>query len=141
MRADGVRWRGRSLAVVVTAVVLGVAGCGSSDSSSDGASGGAATGAPTTADPSTLEGGCEILLGDERVLDATLEAAEGDDAERSRVQERLFAIVAAENDSLGDAAGQLVDYLDDPSAYVEDGELSADVSAAVADVRETCDVL
>ncbi|MET0929362.1 MAG: hypothetical protein ABWX74_07580 [Aeromicrobium sp.] len=144
--------RGGSVAVMMAIAVLGVASCGSS--ASDGGTATAPTtspadvpttepaSTPSTADPATLEGGCEILLGDEGVLDAALAFPESDDdAERTRVQERLFAIVAAENDSLGDPAGQLVDYLDDPAAYIVDGELSSTITAAEADIRETCDVL
>ncbi|MET0449147.1 MAG: hypothetical protein ABW004_12095 [Aeromicrobium sp.] len=93
-------------------------------------------------DPATLEGGCEILLGDDGALDAALAFRDsGDDDERTRVQERIFAIVTAENESLADPAGQLVDYLDDPDAYIEDGKLSSTITTAVSDIRETCDVL
>jgi hypothetical protein len=150
MQITGTRSRG-PVVVVMAIVALGVAGCGSSDSDVETPAGPStsSTGpAPSSAgpissgDPATLEGGCDILLGDEGVLDAALAAGEGDDeAERQRVQDRLFAIVSAENDSLGDAAGQLVDYLDDPSAYMKDGELDASITTAEADVRETCDVL
>ena len=140
----------RPLVVVVAVAALGLAGCGTSDSGGEtpaspapSTTKAATTAAPvSSADPATLEGGCDILLGDEGILDAALAAGEADDtAERQRVQERLFAIVSAENDSLADAAGQLVDYLDDPSAYVTGDELDASITTAESDIRETCDVL
>ena len=140
----------RPLVVVVAVAALGLAGCGTSDSDGEAPASpapsttkAATTAAPvSSADPATLEGGCDILLGDEGILDAALAAGEADDtAERQRVQERLFAIVSAENDSLADAAGQLVDYLDDPSAYVTGDELDASITTAESDIRETCDVL
>lgn len=140
------------LVVVLSIAALAVAGCGSSDS--DGEEGSTApsssapskpapsSAAPTSdADPATLEGGCDILLGDEGILDAALSITTSDDPDRARVQDRLFAIVTAENESLADAAGQLVDYLDDPAEYIEDGEPDASVTTADADIRETCDVL
>jgi hypothetical protein len=151
MQITGSMSRG-PVVVVMAIVALGVSGCGSSDSdaetpaspstSSTGPAPSSSAGPISSGDPATLDGGCDILLGDEGILDAALAAGEGDDdAERQRVQDRLFAIVSAKNDSLGDAAGQLVDYLDDPSAYVKDGELDASVTTAEADIRETCDVL
>ena len=150
MHLRGVGQRGGSLAIIVVVAALGLAGCGSSDSDQDAPSSPAtssaaapSSAAPTSSgDPATLDGGCDILLGDEDLLEAALAAGEGDDAaERQRVQDRLFTIVSAKNDSLADPVGQLVDYLDDPSAYVEDGELDASVTTAESDIRETCDVL
>jgi hypothetical protein len=150
MDLRGVGQRGGSLAIMVTVAALGLAGCGASDSDGETPSSPATSAAapPTSAapassgDPATLEGGCDILLGDEDLLAAALAAGEGDDAaERQRVQERLFTIVSAKNESLADPVGQLVDYLDDPSAYVEDGELDASITTAEADIGATCDVL
>lgn len=140
------------LVVVLSIAALGLAGCGSSDSAGEEDGTAPSSSVPSTpapssaaptsdADPATLEGGCDILLGDEGILDAALAITTSDDPDRERVQNRLLAIVSAENDSLADPAGQLVDYLDDPAEYIEDGEPDVSVTTADADIRETCDVL
>lgn len=104
-------------------------------------------------DPGTVEGACELLIEDE-VLAETLtfpkdRETAADEAQRSRLQDQLFSIVTADMQAspdessrqavLADSAGQLVDFLDDPKEYVEDGKLTSDVAAAVATIKRTCD--
>jgi hypothetical protein len=129
--------------------MLGTAACGSSASDDESPAAPTSAAPPASSsppvsgvDPSTLEGGCEIVFGDEDLLKAALKFPKSkDEAERARIQERLFSIVSAKNESLGDAAGQLVDYLDDPSAYIENGKPVSSISVAISDIRETCDSL
>ena len=42
------------------------------------------------------------------------------------------------NKELADPAGQLVDFLDDPDEYVEDGKPVTLITDAVAKIRSTC---
>jgi hypothetical protein len=96
-----------------------------------------------SADPATVAGACEILVGQEHVLDDAMEfpkqdESTEDEARREEVQGRLFAIVVANNKELADPAGQLVDFLDDPEEYVEHGKPIALITDAVVKIRTTC---
>lgn len=103
-------------------------------------------------DPGTVEGACKLLIEDE-VLAETLtypkdRAAAADESQRSLLQDQLFSIVTAGIEAspdesspqaeVADSAGQLVDFLDDPNEFVEDGKLSSDVAAAVARIKKAC---
>jgi hypothetical protein len=103
-------------------------------------------------DPGTVEGACKLLIEDE-VLAGTLtypkdRETAADESRRSVLQDQLFSIVTAGMEAspdespqadLADSAGQLVDFLDDPKEYVEDGHLVPLVSDAVAKIKKTCD--
>ena len=96
-----------------------------------------------SADPATVAGACEILVGKDHTLDAAMafpkqNESSADKALRGEVQERLFSIVVANNKELADPAGQLVDFLDDPEEYIEDGKPVALITDAVAKIRSTC---
>lgn len=100
---------------------------------------------PESVDPATVEGACGLLMGDGLLADALeypkVDESEKDRIRRSEIQERLMSIVFAdiENDMpLASSAGQIVDFLDDPEAYVEDGKLSPVVTAEVAEIKKTC---
>ncbi|MCZ4500017.1 MAG: hypothetical protein JWQ74_2572 [Marmoricola sp.] len=90
-------------------------------------------------DPGSLAAGCATLVrtGD-LVGQALAFGRTPDGTDRSAVQEKLFAVVTAGNKNLADAAGQLVDFLDDPEAYVDGGTINRDVTRAAADIRGTC---
>jgi hypothetical protein len=96
-----------------------------------------------SADPATVAGACEILVGKDHTLDDAMafpkqKESAADKALRGDVQERLFSIVAANNEELADPAGQLVDFLDDPEEYIEDGKPVTLITDAVAKIRSTC---
>jgi hypothetical protein len=98
---------------------------------------------PTTADPGTLAGACDILVGEGRAVQDALgfprkHESSADEKLRGEIQDRLFIVVAADNKDLADPAGQLVDFLDDPEAYVEDGKLDSLILNAFSDIRDTC---
>lgn len=109
---------------------------------------------PATAspDPATLAGGCEILLGGEPTLvDQTLSALRKEqmpdtDMEAYDLQDRLFAVTTAQlleakakrDRALGPPAGELGDFLDAPTYFVEDGRLDPRVTRTVARIRALC---
>lgn len=66
----------------------------------------------------------------------TASSAEQD--ERAKIQDRLFAIVAARNPKLGAPAGELVDVLDAPSYFVKAGRPDASVRRTVAKINKLC---
>lgn len=103
-------------------------------------------------DPGAVGGACKLLIEDE-VLAETLtypkeHETAADESQRSLLQDQLFSIVTADMEAspdesstradLADSAGQLVDFLDDPEVYVEDGKLTSDVAAAVAKIKKIC---
>lgn len=95
---------------------------------------------PRSPDPATVTGACTILMGDDALAETALTFAgrplQGDDA--YEIQEKLMAVVVARTKGLWRPAGQLVDLLDDPDAYVVGGMLSSRVSRAMTAVREVC---
>ncbi len=107
---------------------------------------------PKSIDPATVKGACALLI-DEGLLAGALEfpkAKETDEDEfkRGDIQERIFSIGTASmfsevhgegSNDLAPVTGQLVDFLDDPKAYVEDGKLTSDVAGAVAKIKKTCE--
>lgn len=127
------------LATAIAAVLM--SGCGTSDSSGDPAvSPGTNLSSP---DPVTLAGACDILVGEGRAVQEALgfprkQESSADRVLRGEIQEQLFSVVVADNKDLADPAGQLVDFLDDPEAYVENGQLSSTVLQAFSSIREIC---
>lgn len=118
-----------------------VSGCGTSDGGDPAAKPGISLSSP---DPATLAGACDILVGEGRAVQDALgfprkKESSADKVLRDEVQEQLFSVVVANNKDLADPAGQLVDFLDDPEAYVENGQLSPTVLRAFSDIRETCE--
>ncbi|KRC63715.1 hypothetical protein ASE12_02390 [Aeromicrobium sp. Root236] len=97
-----------------------------------------------SADPATLAGGCEILMGKGKVAQAALgftgkKESAADKASRGRLQDQLFTVVGANNPKLADPAGQLVDFLDDPAAYLDDdGKVGSTVLRAFSDIQKAC---
>jgi len=90
-------------------------------------------------DPATLAGGCAILVGkDDLAVRAFEYRGPANTDEASELQQRLFAIVVSFNKELTDPAGQLVDFLDDPAGYVENGEVIPKVAREMDRVRELC---
>jgi hypothetical protein len=127
-----------AFSIVMAAVLLSSCGSGSDGSSSDGSS----RPSPTN-DPATVEGACRIMLdGPDDLLQQTLtfpRPKSASAADRSAaIQEQLFEIVAAEQETLADPVGVLVDFLDDPRAYTKDGKLDDSITQAVATIRTTC---
>ncbi|MFL6171910.1 MAG: hypothetical protein ACJ716_03355 [Marmoricola sp.] len=99
--------------------------------------------AARTPDPASLAGGCTILVADGDLVQNTLDfghrpAAERDIRAGTTLQDRLFALVASRNPVLGDPAGQLVDYLDDPDAYNDGAGTTDTVTRAVDRIRASC---
>jgi len=93
-------------------------------------------------DPATTAGGCTILTNGDLVR-KTLALGHRPSGERSAgelwaLQERLEALVVARNKALGDASGQLVDYLDDPDGYNVGAGTIPKVTRAVTRIRSTC---
>jgi hypothetical protein len=93
--------------------------------------------------PATRADGCAILVGGDDLVARILEVGHLPSNERaagqaSVLQDRLFTVVVAHNRWLGDAAGQLVDYLDDPDAYNRGPGTTAEVTRAVRRVRAIC---
>lgn len=100
---------------------------------------------PATADPATLAGACEILVGKGQAVQDAMEFPKdketaADEQLRDEIQQRLFTVVTANNKELADPAGQLVDFLDDPEEYVEDGKPVALITDAVSEIRSTCKI-
>lgn len=92
---------------------------------------------PHTPDPATLEGACQILLGDGFAEDAV--TAVGKLESDYLLQERLMAVVYGFTPKVWEPAGQLVDFLDDPKWFVDaDGRVEPKVIAAVDDIRRAC---
>jgi hypothetical protein len=102
-------------------------------------------GDPKSADPATLRGGCQLLVGGDDLVGHVVSylrepATARDTASAYELQDRLMAPVDADNRRLANAAGELVDALDNPSAYVTaGGDLYPDVVRAVARIRSWCE--
>ncbi len=135
----------KRIAVTLACVAVLASGCGSSDSggSSDKPASEPTTSSSAAADPATLAGACEILVGKEHAVDDAMtfpkaKESAADAAFRQDVQQRLFSVVTANNKELTDPAGQLVDFLDDPDEYIEDGKPVAIITRAVSKIRSTC---
>ena len=99
---------------------------------------------PESADPATLAGGCEILVGGDGLAQQALtfpkkpESA-ADKRLRHEIQDKLSSVVFENaHKNLANPAGQLVDFLDDPTAYVEAGKLSNSVTRAYARIQKAC---
>ncbi len=60
------------------------------------------------------------------------------DRERHEVQQALFEIVLTGDKKLANPVGQLVDFLDDPAAYLADADLTARVERAADEIRRVC---
>ena len=96
-----------------------------------------------TTDPATTEGGCAILVGDDDLVQETLDfghlpAGKRDERTGSELQDRLFTLVVSRTKQLDDAAGQLVDYRDDPDAYNVGAGTDEKVTRAVDRIRAVC---
>lgn len=100
---------------------------------------------PRSDDPATMAGGCAILTGKSGAVAQAMrfypvpDKSAADERRRAETQDRLFALVAANNPKLADPAGQLVDFLDDPAGYVNaDGKLDDSISSAVRTIETAC---
>lgn len=120
-------------ALGLAALVL-VAGCGSHSG-----------GGPEArhADPATHEGACSILVGEDDLVQRTLAfghrpAGERDISTLAHLQDRLFSVVVARAPGLWSAAGELVDYLDDPDSYNRGTGTIPSVEAAVVRINTVC---
>ncbi|MET0820614.1 MAG: hypothetical protein ABWY58_06595 [Aeromicrobium sp.] len=54
------------------------------------------------------------------------------------IQEQMFTIVAAEQETLAEPVGVLIDFLHDPRYYVKDGRIDDSITEAAATIRSTC---
>lgn len=95
------------------------------------------------ADPATREGACSILVGEDDLVQRTLElghrsAGERDVSLLAHLQDRLFSVVLGKTHLLWAPAGELVDYLDDPDAYNRGAGTVPRVENAVARIRSVC---
>lgn len=90
---------------------------------------------------STVESTCTLLVGpSETWVDDALAAGEsGNKGETTKVQDSLFKIVSAGPAELQDLAGALVDYLDDPAAYVTGGSVDRSITAAADKIKAICE--
>lgn len=99
---------------------------------------------PATPDPATRAGACTILLGKEKLAELAVDvlkksATFEDDGRRlSEVQNKLMAVVYSHTSRLWRPAGKLVDFLDAPDAFFENGKLDPRVGRTVATIREVC---
>lgn len=97
---------------------------------------------PRTPDPRTRAGACAILLGPDGLAGAAVAAlkaaAAGDSGRVGGVQERLMAVVLSRTKDLSWPAGELIDALDAPKAFVEHGEVDPRVTRAVARIHQVC---
>lgn len=95
-------------------------------------------------DPATRTGACQILRGDDELVEQVLAVAsltpdQREDEDIDGMQERLMAVVFSHTTRLWKPAGELVDFLDDPGLYVErDGSLKEHVARAAADIERIC---
>ena len=94
-------------------------------------------------DPASVAGACEILVGKDHAVQDALEFPKdketaADEQRRGEIQDRLFTVVVANTKGLADPAGQLVDFLDDPDEYIENGKPVALITDAVSRIRSTC---
>ena len=81
---------------------------------------------------------CDRLVGRENLVQQTLDLADGEPLNGQGVQGKLFEIVADGPEELSDPVGVLVDFLDDQSAYLDDGEPNKKVTDAVARIKQIC---
>jgi hypothetical protein len=137
----------KRIAITLACIAILASGCGSSDSSGnpDEQPGSEPTSSASAAaaDPATHAGACEILVGKEHAVDDAMtfpkaKETAADATFREEVQQQLFSVVTANNKELADSAGQLVDFLDDPEEYIEDGKPVAIITQAVSKIRSTC---
>lgn len=96
---------------------------------------------PTQAD--TEAGVCETLLGADLagggLVDEVFEVHTAPLEERFSTQDALFTIVVEGPEDLTDPVGTLVDYLDDPAVYIEDGQPSDTVEEALQMIHTACE--
>lgn len=97
---------------------------------------------PRTPDPNTLAGGCEIMLGQDDLVQAALDYGRHPSTRTGdkyfRFQERTFAVVAEHSTVLWQPVGDLIDYLDDPVTYNNDPDLYTRVTRAVGSIHRAC---
>lgn len=105
-------------------------------------------------DPETIEGACTLLITDRLLADAMKfptgkKETKADETRRMDIQNRLFSIGVATmfeadfgdtNSELADnlPVGVIVDFLDDPEEYVDNGELSSDIASAAQKIEKAC---
>lgn len=127
----------RSLAggLAAVAVLMLTAGCGGDETTPSSP----ASSSPGI-DPSTLAGSCSLLLGPgASFVDDAVEAGDqGGATAIDRAQHNLFTLVASGASEIQDPAGQLVDYLDDPSAYQTKNGLDPLITDAVEAIETAC---
>lgn len=97
---------------------------------------------PRTPDPATRAGACTILLGPDAVAETAVNvlkaAAAGDDERVGEIQEKLMAVVFSRTKGLWNQAGELVDFLDAPDAFVDAGTVDQRVTRAIVKIRQVC---
>lgn len=90
-------------------------------------------------DPATKAGACAILVGEGALVERAVGALRGSTEPLSwEVQEELMAVVFSRTPGVWRPAGELVDFLDAPEAFVVDGKLAPRVTAAQQKIREIC---
>ena len=146
--------RARVWGGIVLVGVIGLSACtGGSDDESTAPSGTTIAAdddgtTPPKVSPKTLDGACSLLVGPAATyVDDTLsvgaDVVKSDDAladhdRATAVQNRMFQVTAEGPERLQDATGQLVDYLDDPAAYVTDGKIDPLITDAVTEIEKIC---
>ena len=129
------------VAVLATALVV-VGGCSGSDDPAPTAT--PTSPAPTTPAttpapvPTTLAGACDRLLGEDGLVEQTLALVDAPLAERQPVQTALFELVTTDLPPIDDPVRRLVDFLDDPQAYLVDGRPDVFVTEAVDTIDAAC---
>ncbi len=110
-----------------------------------------ADGEPKSADPTTLAGTCEILVGTDDLAQQALTFPRKPESAankglRDEIQTRLSTVVfssyaagrSTNRKKLYNSTGELVDFLDDPSQFVEAGKIDARFTGALARIRKVC---
>lgn len=136
-------WSSRAVRVTALAAIIApaIAACGSESSPVQPNSSIASFG--------TLAADCEQLVGGQGLVSRALaythpeEVVTADpygntDDFRFETQDVLARIVFAGDRRLADPVGQLVDFLDDPPAYLRSEDLTAKVQSAGAKIRKIC---
>lgn len=122
--------------VAAPLVLAALTACGADDEPAATSSSAASS---STTDSGQAPDPCDMLMGDDGLVAQTFAVADRPLDERGPVQEALFDIVVADPPGLGDPAGQLVDFLDDPEAYEPlDGGPEDVVTAARDAITAAC---
>lgn len=124
-------------ALAAAAMLAAMAGCSDSPDDNSAADNTPSAQAPSTA-TLTLAQACASLTGGTGLVATALQGAGLTEATRSSTQTGLFTIVSGGPASLQGPAGQLVDFLDDPGAYTDGGQLSSTVTDAAAALTGAC---